>query len=56
MGFEQLESSEHSDSQQQESGSCWGVASLGTTGRISLPSYLQLQLEQQLSRTEHRSS
>jgi hypothetical protein len=32
MGSEQLESSEHFDSQQQESGSCWGAASLGTAG------------------------
>jgi hypothetical protein len=31
-GFEQLESSKHSDFQQQESGNCWGAISLGAEG------------------------
>jgi hypothetical protein len=32
MGFEQLESSKHSDFQQWESGNCWGAESLDATG------------------------
>jgi hypothetical protein len=32
MGSEQLESSEHYNSQQQESGNCWGVESLDAAG------------------------
>jgi hypothetical protein len=32
MGFEQLESSKHSDFQQQESGNCWGIESLDAMG------------------------
>jgi hypothetical protein len=32
MGSKQLESPKHSDSQQQESGSCWRAASLGAVG------------------------
>jgi hypothetical protein len=31
MGSEQLESSEHSNSQQQGSGNCWGAESLNAT-------------------------
>jgi hypothetical protein len=54
MGFEQLESSEHSDSQQREI--VGALNHLTLWGRISLPSYIRLQLKQRLSRTEHRSS
>jgi hypothetical protein len=32
MGSKQHESSEHSDSQQQGSGSYWGIVSLGAVG------------------------
>jgi hypothetical protein len=32
MGYEQLESSEHSDFQRQESGNCWGTESHDATG------------------------
>jgi hypothetical protein len=32
MGSEQLESSKHSDSQQQGSGKCWGAESLDVAG------------------------
>jgi hypothetical protein len=32
MGYEQLESSEHSDSQQQGSGNCYGAESLDVVG------------------------
>jgi hypothetical protein len=31
-GSKQLESSEHSDFQQQESGNCWGTILLGAAG------------------------
>jgi hypothetical protein len=36
MGFEQLESSDHSDSQQQGSGNCWDTESLDVVGKIIL--------------------
>jgi hypothetical protein len=32
MGYEQLESSEHSNFQQWESGNCWGAESLDAMG------------------------
>jgi aminopeptidase C len=56
MVFEQLDSSEHSDSQQQRSGNCWSAKSLNVVEWKILVQLSAAMAEMRLSRMEHRSN